>query len=348
MGVFQTRFVENPDQRFALIFPSGGLNDVLCAIEVALVFCEKNNRVLVVDSTYSHIPARHLDSIFDLTKVGDLIFRLDDVDRRLIRQLSDEVGRAGISMNIGSGPFDSIRLRSQHGRDLSNRLVVLKVRSGGRIGHHFVRRAQFVPEIHEALVSELAQIGSSYVAVHVRNTDYESDFQGVLKWAARKFQNLPIVLATDSFEARDAARLILGKRLVDFKRYLDRDGRPLHKAQENSSQELEERLAQELVLDLLLISLAARQVFTLSYGVWNSARPVISGFLLLALGLSREPSIQALRGPIGAESQRGKYPKRYFVLTLNQVVTIVKRLKFLNFMRKPYSYFRKIGLVRMK
>jgi hypothetical protein len=142
--------------------------------------------------------------------------------------------------------------------------------------------------ISKELSRRLALIGSSYSAIHIRDTDYKTSYRAkVLKM--KKAIRGPVFVATDNREALEFCRSVFGhEQTFSFSKLPDQAGRPLH-----YFQDLSEAYIRNLdsLVDLLMLALSEHYYFFPIYGTSDKRAPMYSGFSMLAYELRRRPHV---------------------------------------------------------
>lgn len=145
-------------------------------------------------------------------------------------------------------------------------------------------RLRLQPQLTRELLARFAKIGGPYLGVHIRHTDYQSDYQPVIEQvAAAKLKKL--FVATDNQQILDLFRTSLpGKEIHSFARELSVDGNPIHLRSADDGNVFERN--SDAILDLLLLALSVRIV---SADITNSPYGFKkSGFTVLASELASQ------------------------------------------------------------
>ena len=136
--------------------------------------------------------------------------------------------------------------------------------------------------IKEQFYSRLAVIGNSYAGIHVRHTDYKTDYINFFDQVRKARVIKPVLLCSDSLEVIEYGREFFGESVFTFSAIPDTGGNPIHhghtpnKRQENM----------DCLLDLLMLAHSRTLCAT------KTDRGSYSGFTRLALYLHRDPGIR--------------------------------------------------------
>jgi hypothetical protein len=142
-------------------------------------------------------------------------------------------------------------------------------------------RLRLHDNLSDELIKRLKSIGANYVSIHIRNTDYTTNYQPLLN----QLKNLPalqncenLFVATDDIACLQFCRNTFpGIRIVSFSKLPQDSGRPIHRL--SDSDESYER-NKDAILDLLMLALSNKFFFFgLNENRWGTK---FSGFSLLA------------------------------------------------------------------
>jgi hypothetical protein len=139
-------------------------------------------------------------------------------------------------------------------------------------------------ETQALLQQRLKMIGRHYVGLHIRDTDYQTNYWPVVL-ALKKKAPAKLFLATDSRVALDLVQAELTQtKIYSFARDLSVDGHPIHLASPSNLDPY--RRNQDAIIDLLMLALAQHLVLIpLAGRQGRSDFPQYSGYSLLAKNL---------------------------------------------------------------
>ena len=218
--------------------------------------------------------------------------------------------------NISTGLVPKFNLKQDYQAQL---LLHHSLGGGIKMQLLALRRMSVTPLVMKCIAERRAKIGDAFTGIHIRNTDYRTDYQNHLRSLVGKISG-PIFLATDSVEVLAFGREIFsGHKVYNFSS-LPTDGQPLHT---NRTTNIEDANL-DAIADLFLLTLASKFYFFPI--VPNGSTTVYSGFSKLADHLQRNPGLrdkllyQAHRGWIDDfrlrfKKMRGRakfYQKRLF------------------------------------
>lgn len=169
-------------------------------------------------------------------------------------------------------------------RDHPEQVVVHGQCGGGPGALRALAHLRLQPAVADGLIRRVAALGPDFAAVHVRHTDYRSDYKGLLVALGKRLAGRRVLLCTDNAAVAAEARDLWAGRLelCQLSALPDTGGAPLHEGP--VADPLENALDQ--LGDLL--ALAAARVFVaapLAGSAGRGRQPRYSGYSTLALQL---------------------------------------------------------------
>ncbi|WP_419911895.1 hypothetical protein [Hoeflea sp.] len=195
---------------YLLCRPRGGLNDLLCQVESCWQYAERFDRTLVVDTCRSRLngsfsdffePQKTSDSVvFDLT--GNVLETLNrstcfppTVQGRLESYESVFTGERNY---VESGSSD--RLTFDFTKRLPQAVLVHEQCGGGTASFQLLSRLKLSAELQSIARTVLAGLDFEYVAVHVRNTNYKTEYQSLFRTIARRVSGKKLLVCSDDLD----------------------------------------------------------------------------------------------------------------------------------------------------
>jgi hypothetical protein len=280
--------------RVVLCRPQGGLNDVLCQIERVCSYAERFDRTAVIDT--NHHSTHSIKDQFSRYFVSR--------QKRVILDAATEIEfhlrNASVVPNFLAG--DCLRYDAHFDHELgrfvertTRKLItfdfdkdyaepLLVHHDSGRVAGASVAalsRLRLHDNLSDELIKRLKSIGTNYVSVHIRNTDYTTNYQPLLN----QIKNLPalqncenLFVATDDIACLQFCRNMFPNiKIISFSKLPEESGRPIHRL--SDSDEIYER-NKDAILDLLMLALSDKFLFFgLNENRWGTK---FSGFSLLA------------------------------------------------------------------
>lgn len=296
--------------RYVLCRPRNGLNDTLCQIERCWLYAENTGRTLLVDASRSDFFPRLSTFFVPRTETPAVRFdpdpwqlsRLDALScfPRHLRggisthrvQLPSTDGACGATNPQWFPTFDTRR-------PYREQVLVHERGGGGPKSCHFLERVVLAPAVREIVAERLAPLLRRYKAVHVRNTDIQTNFEGLFTRIAPRVEGHTLLVCSDDRQVIERARrFFTSSRVVTVSDIPDSQGAPLHHAP-GADDAVRFTQAVNAVVDLLALGGADTVYYTTDsvYGANATRQRMPSGFSRLAAHLSRNKHvIDALLG----------------------------------------------------
>lgn len=257
--------------RVVLCRPQGGLNDVLCQIELICRYAQRFNRTVIVDTNYhSSRFIRDRFSRYFVSRQDNLMLHIDAIDLRLERVttfpefISGRVNDYEV-LYTEDGHVEKLSRRPvsfDFSKDYAETLLVHH-RAGSTPGASLaaLSRLRLADDVSTDLVNRLNIINAPYTAIHIRNTDYTTNYQSLLSQLSTR----PILLdckhlfvATDNITCLEYCRSVLPEiRIHSFTKFPNQVGQPLHRL--SADDNVYDR-NKDAILDLLMLALADRLI----------------------------------------------------------------------------------------
>jgi hypothetical protein len=286
----------------------GGLNDILCQIELCCAYADSFGRTVIVDTfRQSDLYVRDRFSTYFSSLRDNLVLDAEPFLRRLDSLGVEPAFLAGRVVASRPG-FDRERgmfvdaetgepLSFDFARDHAAPLLVHHQAGGGQHSVRALQRMRLREDLVETLRARLAVTGPKYVGLHIRNTDYRARYRELLE-PARFAASDRIFVATDSLRALDDCRAALGPERVFSFAALPAGGERLHDIHDPALAYARNR---DSILDLVMLGLADQlHLFEVEPNRWGVR---YSGYSILAANLNRNRSV--LAGLIGAQTLAG-------------------------------------------
>jgi len=228
--------------RYVLCRPEGGLNDMLCRIEECWQYAERFGRTLVIDTSFGHFKddfTRYFSvvapSVAPVLPVlsASVLDRLEALDVRP-HQVR---GRLGTYANVYSSQqrcyvdeASGASLTFDFETDYPEACLLYNNSGGGTVAIDCLKRLRLVPDIADDLRRLLEKLGDNYMAVHVRNTDYRTDYKRFFKSIEREVDDVDLLVCSDDATCVEFARGFFRRsRVFTVSQIPDYGGEPLHR-----------------------------------------------------------------------------------------------------------------------
>ena len=223
--------------KFVLCRPVGGFNDSLNQIEICWRYCVVSGRRMVLDSQFSGL-LDQWGQYFDVVseKQGVILLFSEDMVHLLDqmtcypRSVQGNIGRYK-TQNLPS--VGCVEQRTQERLsfdklvDYPEQLLVHHQYGGGQLSFSSLSYFSLKPSLGR-VIADLRKVDPSYVSVHVRNTDYQTDYQGLIDGVFAQETELDILLCSDDRGCKEYARGKFGRRVLSVTDTPDTGGLSLH------------------------------------------------------------------------------------------------------------------------
>jgi hypothetical protein len=290
-------------QRLLLCRPQGGLNDMLCQIEKCCAYGEAHDRTTIIDTDYDQSPffrdtfANYFDSlrervILDRAQAPALADRLTTAPHCVQGRI--EVYRFHFDQEAYGFVEDQSGepITFDFGEDHQELLLVHNDCGGGRESVAALGRLRLKGEIADRLIERIEAMSGDYVAVQIRNTDYQSNDRDLV---ARLGEQILGGGCERLFVATDSARSLAFVRetwphlqVFSFSALPERQQGSLHRYRGDESKAQIRANNIDAILDLLTLAFA--RVLVLIPLAANQ-RVEYSGFGLLAKDLRERSDV---------------------------------------------------------
>lgn len=277
--------------------PRGGLNDTLCQIEKCWRYAETHARRLVVDTRKSGLFGE-FDDFFVPRSSGGAYSPPGDLDFSQLEQLDCLPGplrgrlESYTAMYTHGGKYvdaeSSALLTFDFARDWGEPVLVHEQCGGGQLSFDLLRRVTLSPAAREFAVSAGRRLPPRYAAIHVRNTDYRTNYEALMRSIAPDLRGRAVLICSDDPEVFIAARSIFNSSEVLAAGPLPAsEGRPLHRYSPQVSDDQRKAAAYGSIADLIALGKASDLYYT------DVTRGYPSGFSRLAEFLCNNRDVTA-------------------------------------------------------
>lgn len=279
--------------KYLLCRPRGGLNDTLCQIEVCWSYCEKYNRVLIIDTTRSGLRV-NFSELFENNTRLNYEFKLSDEIFEKIKNLNCQITEIDNKLMDYKVEYSKennfvtkdtkVRVSFDFEKNYDEDLLVFEQCGGGTKSIDLLSKLKLSSELRGKFTEFI--ISENYESIHVRNTDYQTDYKKLFESLREPLKNKLVLICSDDLEVIESAKIILNESTIISKTSNDfvEKGIPLHSPYQKLTKEQEKLLAENSIIDLLLLANSSKINYSnLSGYSFNK----LSGFTKLALLLNQ-------------------------------------------------------------
>jgi len=289
------------EESFLLCRPYGGLNDTFCQIEKCWKYAEKSGRTLIIDTRKSCLfgefsdffqPVDALIKIEpDTTKVDIAINSLNCYPPRIngpqangildaqgtvyskeSRNLVDRVSGALLTFDFDKGYSEPVLIHEQFG--------------GGDLSFSLLDRIKISETVRSIVLDRMSRLDRDYVAIHVRNTDYKTDYESMFDRIYPEVAGKSVLICSDDADVIVKAKNFFHASTVySISEIPHTNQKPLHNEWTMKSDQDRKSAAIASIVDLCALGLSGRLYFT------NVTAGHPSGFSRLAQHLNENKDL---------------------------------------------------------
>jgi hypothetical protein len=293
-----------PSNRLLLCRPRGGLNDNLCQIELCWRYAEAHNRTLIIDGKRSNLFPEFSD-FFELfnPRIGVHINSasaedLEDAADCFPSELAGSINRyrSVYSPDHGHNFVEEVsktRLSFDFSQDHAARILIHEQCGGGTESFDCLNRLTLSAKMKAIMVDTLEKIGAGYIGIHVRNTDYRTDFRPFFSNIHTETIGKRLLVCSDDRGVIEEARAFFSEAETFVVSDIPNTNQhPLHERQ-NLSDEERHANAVSSIVDLLALGASDKLYFS------DITRGYPSGYSRLAKYLNDHKAVirRLVHGP---------------------------------------------------
>lgn len=212
-------------------FPQGGFNDFCEIIWAAYNYCKKFDRILVIDTryiiTFKDDFRNYLIIDDNLVYYGDIDLLFQDLAKsnssfypKISSKLSDfnninQITSKFVWKKLGIY-FNEFRCSFQLDKDYDEKVLLYSTVQGGPNISNLLKISKISPFLKDKIQTKYESMPKNYVSMHIRNTDYSSNFKKFHEDHIEQLTNRDIFLATDDYKVVEYFKNIYKQRLFHF------------------------------------------------------------------------------------------------------------------------------------
>ena len=260
-------------QKYLLCRPTGGFNDTLNQIMRSYYYCKTYNRCLLIDTKYESCFDKSFHEYFTFINIEiNIIYNYNDI-YNLITNNNFSTFPDIFTNNIfnyrltwkGDGNcyindtcLPIVNINTNYNEDI----IIYNSTGGGIIESLSLLK---IIKINDNIVSEIInrynKINKPYISIHIRNTDYKTDYVQLYNNNKEIIHNNNIFLATDSkivLEYFNNLKL----NIFNFISTLNNENKPIHHKYINNDKH---QVMIDTVCDLIILALGDRFILPSEY-----------------------------------------------------------------------------------
>ncbi len=280
-------------RKYLLCRPKGGLNDTLCQIEKCWRYAETHGRILVVDAKQSgllddfavYFEQRRNGSDVKLSLDNEMLLSMDQMNVRpetVSGRIADYEAYYEIDVHNYLEAKSSRQLAFDMERDHPETLLVHHQCGGGAMSVDCLERLKLRSRVAAEVNKRLSTIDGSYSAIHVRNTDMDTDYRPFFEEMKPKLTGKTVLMCSDDVGCIEYAKRYFDEsNVVTISDIPDTGGQSLHEG----SAFYGYTVNLDAIADLLAMAASEEVLFA------NTTRGTVSGYSRFARLLNRRQDI---------------------------------------------------------
>lgn len=287
-------------QKIVLCVPQGGLVDVFTQIDRCWEYAERYQRQLIVDTSRRKLVGAVFELLVAKDPTANVELKLPDSFSAQVKSMS--ILPRGFSLTESVRQIEGKLVWGENdeavtfdfSEDHPEDLLVHWQSGGGR--YRALSRFQLAGHNVELIKKHLLDLPPDYDSLHVRNTDYKTDYFEPLVHLASRRTDVPLVVCSDSNVVLDSARKIVSQRpVMTFPNHPIDLGRPLHRDFDDypgSSDPVMRTSAHRLFAEILTLTGARTFYLCPVTKAYPNGTPRFSGFSRMLEFLVTHPDVR--------------------------------------------------------
>lgn len=282
------------NEQYLLCVQHPGLNDVLCQFEVCFAYAQTFNRTLLLDTRSSGLMGEFGDFFKVIDTSVPVICDTRDWDYSKLNALSchpkilqGSLDDYAVHWTGVYPPYveknSSVVIGFDFEKDYEEDVLVHEQPGGGELSVNALRRLRLTTPLLNLVNSQIARCPFPYIGVHVRNTDYTTDYKSFFSEIFDRVRHHNVLICSDDGRVFDYAKSFFSESTVfTLQQNLRTDGQPLHRSWSHNTENEKSRAAISSFVDLF--ALASAEILICS----KVSRGHYSGFSKLAMRLNED------------------------------------------------------------
>jgi hypothetical protein len=258
------------EPHYIVCFPRGGFIYMIHRIIAAYKFAVDNNRVLIIDTRRNWFKESLYDYFFihsPYVYVGDIDFLYGSLDKLSMYPLQVPLKTMNVDLATeNSGALRKYNIDLTH--DYDEQVVIYSHYGGGSSVKLFFSMCSLTPVLYKAYKTARDKLPASYVAIHIRNTDYKSNVDEFLKKHTDLIKDKPIFLASDSKGTIELFKKQFN--VFSFSDIPENYGHNLHEMYSRSGDDIR-KYNLDTIVDLLLLAAGSELYYSYAESTFTQA-----------------------------------------------------------------------------
>lgn len=282
------KFSPLQDMQILLCRAHGGMGDTFNQIEKCWRYAEAHDRTLVIDTRDSGLLGDFSDFFGPRKSTSTVYFNPREALHAFPDLLSDWYCQSSLKPRtdrpfgtcqsvVGTPAAQQAGTSFDFAKTHNEKVLLYEGFSGGSISFNLLDRLVLAPGLREEVLHRLDQLPSEYLGVHVRNTDYQTDYKTLFNRIRRRLSDRNLLVCSDDASVILYAKEFFGpSRIFQSSEIPVTHGKPLHDPSTFSDPSGRRAATINAIVDLLALG-RAKHVF-----ITRHAKGQTSGYSRLA------------------------------------------------------------------
>lgn len=265
-----------------------GMGDTFNQIEKCWRYAEANDRTLVIDTRDSGLLGDFSDFFGPRTNQPTVYFNPCEALQAFPNLLSDWYCQSSLKPRadrplgacqsvVTSRTANRVQTSFDFDRSHQEQVILHESGGGGSISFHLLDRVMLAPGFREEVLHRLDHLPLDYFAVHVRNTDYQTDYKTLFERIRHRLPGQNLLVCSDDANVICYAKEFFGySRIYQSSEIPLTHGMPLHDPSTYADPNSRRAATANAIADLLALG-RAKHVF-----ITRHAKGQTSGYSKLA------------------------------------------------------------------
>jgi len=276
--------------KYLICRPEGGINDILCQVYKCLCYCQKYDRILIIDTESSDSFADEFGYYFNLRHSNVISKNTKNISNNILTSGLEFFPYVSLKTLINTKPVHNpqdnynicgVPLTFDFNVEYKEPILIHHQCGGGDASQNMLALLSITKPLCNLLNKRVNSLPFFFTGYHCRNTDMQSNTAAALH-DIKNMGMLPIFISSDSFQFMQEVKKIFGINIFSFSSIPNFSGRPIH--HETVTHEAKRLINTDSILDLFTLGLA-RNVISSNLN---------SGYGRLAVELSKTISVSNL------------------------------------------------------
>ncbi|MFZ1810791.1 MAG: glycosyltransferase, partial [Candidatus Nitrotoga sp.] len=303
-------------EKFLLCRPIGGLNDTLCQIEQCWRYAEQFGRTLIIDTLNSGLLAEFSEFFSPRNSLTKVHFSLSEKQLRFLDSLTcfphfaqGKLKTYFTVYSVDLGNYmdreTSEMLTFNFDKNYDELVLIHEQCGGGNLSFDLLNRISISENIRPIVLDRIQHLGHEYLAIHVRNTDYQTQYKDLFRNVYPSVINKSLLICSDDAEVISHARNFFTLSNVLTSSQTPRTGnKPLHLSSTHSDDEQRKKATINSIIDLIALGRSTKLYFA------NVTAGHSSGFSRLAMHLCQNKNVIDALLKLDTSTPSSTSPKR--------------------------------------